>query len=92
VSTSLVDDDGVDLVFHRRGHTATLSVQVKARMSDGALVRTGRVQANVREATFRPRPDLDTLFMRRNIPDCESGGALGAGHGAFDSGVCLGGV
>lgn len=63
VSTSLVDDDGVDLVFHRRNHTATLSVQVKARMSDGSLVRTGRVQANVREATFRPRADLDMLFV-----------------------------
>jgi hypothetical protein len=63
VSTSLVDDDGVDLVFHRRGHTATLAVQVKARMSDGALANTGRVQANVREATFRPRRDLDMLFV-----------------------------
>jgi hypothetical protein len=54
VSTSLVDDDGVDLVFHRRGHTSTLAVQVKARMSDGVLAQTGRVQANAREATFRP--------------------------------------
>lgn len=63
VSTSLVDDDGVDLVFHRREHTATLAVQVKARMSDGSLVSTGRVQANVREATFRPRRDLDMLFV-----------------------------
>jgi hypothetical protein len=63
VSTSLVDDDGVDLVFHRRGHTSTLAVQVKARMSDGVLAQTGRVQANVREATFRPRRDLDMLFV-----------------------------
>lgn len=63
VSTSLVDDDGVDLVFHRRGYAATLAVQVKARMSDGALARTGAVRANVREATFRPRPDLDVLVV-----------------------------
>ncbi|GAA1083755.1 hypothetical protein [Pseudonocardia alni] len=63
VSTSLVDDDGVDLVFHRRGHTATLAVQVKSRMADGVLVQSGRVQANVREATFRPRRDLDMLFV-----------------------------
>jgi hypothetical protein len=63
VSTALVDDDGVDLVFHRRDHTATLSVQVKSRMSDGVLAQTGRVQANVREATFRPRRDLDMLFV-----------------------------
>jgi hypothetical protein len=32
-STALVDDEGIDLVFHRRGSTATLAVQVKARMS-----------------------------------------------------------
>lgn len=63
VSTALVDDDGVDLVFHRRGHTATLSVQIKARMSDGTLVRSGRVQANAQEATFRARLDLDMLFV-----------------------------
>jgi hypothetical protein len=63
VSTSLVDDEGVDLVFHRREHSSTLAVQVKSRMSDGALARTGRVQANVREATFRPRRDLDMLFV-----------------------------
>jgi hypothetical protein len=63
VSTSLVDDDGVDLVFHRRGHTATLAVQVKARMSDGVVVQKGRVQANVRDATFRPRRDLYMLFV-----------------------------
>lgn len=53
VSTALVDDDGVDLVFHRRGQTATLAVQVKSRMSDAKLVGEGRVQANVQEATFR---------------------------------------
>lgn len=63
VSTSLVDDDGVDLVFRRRGHAATLAVQVKARMSDRALARTGAVRANVREATFRPRRDLDLLVV-----------------------------
>lgn len=29
-STSIVDDEGVDLVFHLRDSTATLAVQVKA--------------------------------------------------------------
>lgn len=33
-ATSLVDDEGVDLVFNRRGSSATLAVQVKARTSD----------------------------------------------------------
>lgn len=32
-------------------------------MSDGALVQTGRVQAKLRETTFRPRRDLDMLFV-----------------------------
>lgn len=63
VSTSIVDDDGVDLFFHRRGQSATLAVQVKARMSDGVQVNNGRVHANVRDATFRPRCDLDMLFI-----------------------------
>lgn len=40
VSTSLVDDEGVDLVFHRRNSTATLAVQVKARMSDSKRVQS----------------------------------------------------
>ena len=54
VSTSIIDDEGVDLVFHLREHTATLAVQVKARMSDGALVQKKRFQAQVREASFNP--------------------------------------
>lgn len=63
VSTSMVDDEGVDLVFHLRDSTATLAVQVKARMTDGAVVRRGRFLAQVRSQTFRPRADLDVLFV-----------------------------
>ena len=48
VSTSLVDDEGVDLVFHRRDGTATLAVQVKARTTDTKVVRGGRFLALVR--------------------------------------------
>ncbi|MET8117499.1 hypothetical protein [Streptomyces prasinus] len=48
VSTSLVDDEGVDLVFHRRGGSATLAVQVKARMSTGVQVQQGKLMAFVR--------------------------------------------
>jgi hypothetical protein len=55
VATSLVDDEGVDLVFNRRDHSATLA-QVKARMSDGQLVQDGTVRAQVRAQTFRARP------------------------------------
>jgi len=63
VSTSIIDDEGVDLVFHLREHTATLAVQVKARMSDGAVVERGRFQAHVRDSSFYPRSDLDMLFV-----------------------------
>jgi hypothetical protein len=63
VSTSLVDDEGVDLVFHLRNSPATLAVQVKPRMTDGAIVARGRFQAQVRSATFRPRGDLDMLYV-----------------------------
>ena len=48
VSTSMVDDEGVDLIFHRRDGVATLAVQVKARMSDNKDVQAGSVVAFVR--------------------------------------------
>lgn len=43
VSTALVDDEGVDLVFHRRDTPSTLAVQVKARFSDAQTIRQGTV-------------------------------------------------
>ncbi|OZV77517.1 hypothetical protein CA850_22830 [Micromonospora echinospora] len=67
VSTSLVDDEGVDLVFHRRGSTATLAVQVKARMSDSKRVQSEGFVAFVRSQTFAPRPNLDMLFVAIDV-------------------------
>lgn len=67
VSTALVDDEGVDLVFHRRGSAATLAVQVKARMSTTVVVQRGQCLANVRAQTFQPRPDLDMLFLAVDV-------------------------
>lgn len=67
VSTSMVDDEGVDLVFHRRNSTATLAVQVKARMSDSKRVQSAGFVAFVRSQTFRPRPGLDMLFVAIDI-------------------------
>ena len=64
VSTSMVDDEGVDLVFFARGSTATLAVQVKSRTTDSKQLRDkARFGAVVREATFAPRDDLDMLFV-----------------------------
>lgn len=63
VSTALVDDEGIDLIFHLRGQANTLAVQVKARMTDGSVANRGRFQAQVRSQTFRARDDLDMLFV-----------------------------
>ncbi|GAA0734423.1 hypothetical protein Drose_34930 [Dactylosporangium roseum] len=67
VSTSMVDDEGVDLIFHRRNSTATLAVQVKARMSDSKRVRSEGFVAFVRSQTFTPRSGLDMLFVAIDI-------------------------
>lgn len=67
VSTSLVDDEGVDLVFHRRGSTGTLAVQVKARMSDSKRVQSDGFVAFVRSQTFSPRQGLDMLFVAIDV-------------------------
>jgi hypothetical protein len=64
VSTSLVDDEGVDLVFHRREKSTTLAVQVKSRtMATKGISQRNRFYAAVRAATFRPRADLYLLFV-----------------------------
>lgn len=67
VSTSLVDDEGVDLVFNRRNSSAMLAVQVKARMSTSNRVLAGSFMAFVQGQTFRPRPGLNLLFVAIDI-------------------------
>lgn len=70
VSTSMVDDEGVDLVFHRSDHVATLAVQVKSRsLGTVTLSRHERFLANVRSETFRPRASLYMLFVAVDVPD-----------------------
>jgi hypothetical protein len=63
VSTSFVDDEGVDLVFHRRESSTTLAVQVKSRSREANTVAAERFIAQVGASTFRPRPDLHILFV-----------------------------
>jgi hypothetical protein len=64
VSTSLVDDEGVDLVFHRRDSSVTLAVQVKSRSwTSSAMLKSSKFTAQVRDATFGPRPALYLLFV-----------------------------
>jgi hypothetical protein len=63
-STSLVDDEGVDLVFHRREKSTTLAVQVKSRTTaTKGISQRNRFYATVRAATFRPRAALYLLFV-----------------------------
>ena len=70
VSTSLVDDEGVDLVFHRRGRSTTLAVQVKSRTTAAkGISQRSRFYATVRAATFRPRADLYLLFVPINAEE-----------------------
>ena len=67
VSTALVDDEGVDLVFHRRGGTRTLAAQVKARMSDSSTSQRGHFSHDARVQTFRPRDDLYMLYVAVDV-------------------------
>ena len=64
VATSLVDDEGVDLVFYRSAGGPTLSVQVKSHFFDapGKIERRG-VNTLLNPGTFRPRDDLYLLFL-----------------------------
>lgn len=73
VSTSMVDDEGVDLVFHRRGEPTTLAVQVKSRTTNAGVVRKGQFVANVRSQTFRPRADLYMLGVIIDQPTAHLG-------------------
>jgi hypothetical protein len=62
--TALVDDEGVDVVFSRRGGSRTLAIQVKSRFWNAqTLASRGQFVTNVREITFRPRSDLYLLFV-----------------------------
>jgi hypothetical protein len=62
--TSLVDDEGVDLVVQRRERPATLALQVKSRLTTAkGISQRQRFQSQVRQATLRPRSDLYMLFV-----------------------------
>src|SRR3954447_17781303 len=70
VSTSFVDDEGVDLVFARRGQPKTLAVQVKSRRLTGTSMSRGMFRTQVRDATFSARDDLFLLFV---VNDADEG-------------------
>jgi hypothetical protein len=63
VSTPLIDDEGVDLVFNRSDRPATLAVQVKGRSQTAEVVKGGKFLADVSLRTFVPRDDLYVLYV-----------------------------
>ncbi|QRP43154.1 hypothetical protein [Amycolatopsis sp. FDAARGOS 1241] len=67
-ATSLADDEGVDLVFNRRGSSAMRGFQVKARMSGSKRVQAGswRPCGSRRSA---PRSALHLLFVSVDIAE-----------------------
>jgi hypothetical protein len=73
VSTSLVDDEGVDVVFHRRGGVATIAAQIKSRTTTAKGVVRGHFSARVRVQTFRSRSDLYMLFAIVDAPTATVG-------------------
>lgn len=76
-STSLVDDEGVDIVFHRRGSSRTLAVQVKSRFDEAEgsshLHKQGIFIGDVRAVTFQARDNLYLLFVAVRSRDADFG-------------------
>jgi hypothetical protein len=76
-STSLVDDEGVDIVFHRRASSRTLAVQVKSRFDEEGgsshLHQEGRFIADVRAVTFQPKDNFYLLFVAVRSKDADFG-------------------
>jgi hypothetical protein len=74
VSTSFIDDQGVDLVFNRWGRTATLPIQVKSRTTEAGTIRDkGRFIAHVKRSTFQARTNFFVLFTVVDRPTAALG-------------------
>jgi hypothetical protein len=63
VSTSFIDDEGVDLVFNRWRHSGTLALQVKSQFADTKEALRGKFVARVKRSTFQARSDYYVLFV-----------------------------
>jgi hypothetical protein len=61
--TSIVDDEGVDVMLQRRNHPETLALQVKSRFTTAkGIAEKQRFHTQVRKATFKPKKELHMLF------------------------------
>jgi len=70
VSTPLVDDEGIDLIFSARDVPVTLSVQVKSRVLGTSSISNGIFRTQVRDVALRPRPDVYLLSV---VADADAG-------------------
>lgn len=59
-----VDDEGVDLIFFRKGGTGrAILAQVKSRTVQSKLLSRGTYRAHVRRASFKPREGYYFIFV-----------------------------
>ena len=73
VSTSFIDDEGVDLVFNRWGRSTTLAIQVKSRTTEAVTVKKNSFSADVKRSTFQPRLGFYVLFTVIDRPTARLG-------------------
>lgn len=63
-ATPFVDDEGVDLIFFRRGGSGkAVLAQVKSRTMQSRLLSRGVFRVHVRRASFKPREGYCFIFV-----------------------------
>ena len=64
VASPFVDDEGVDLIFYRRGGTGkAILAQVKSRTKQSKTLSRGKFRVQVRRASFKPREGYYLIFV-----------------------------
>ncbi len=63
-ASPFVDDEGVDLIFFRRGGSGkAILAQVKSRTMQSKLLSQGTYRTHVRRASFKPREGYYFIFV-----------------------------
>ncbi len=63
-ASPFVDDEGVDLIFFRRGGSGkAILAQVKSRTMQSKLLSQGTYRAQIRRASFKPREGYYFIFI-----------------------------
>jgi hypothetical protein len=63
-ASPFVDDEGVDLIFFRRGGSGkAILAQVKSMTTQSKLLRQGTFRVQVRRASFKPRDGYYFIFV-----------------------------